>query len=219
MGGPGARRLRQRGAALLDLVVGAAAALMIFSLLVAALHALVLAAATRHAVMTARTQTDAFLERMRSDTSSAWSVFVPPSDLRGSANTDGHEVDMVLQDATRRVFHVAYLFDANADSVTRYLLAPGVPPEPGDAATGITRFTAVSYPATAVTDASSEVYDPLFAGVAVTPVAYTLPDGTVAGNAVVSVNVRAAGTLRSELLETTIAPTQFTIVVQYTPPP
>ncbi|MGH7737287.1 MAG: hypothetical protein ACREMP_05400 [Candidatus Tyrphobacter sp.] len=219
MGGPGAKRLRQRGAALLDLVVGAAVALMIFGLLVCVLHSTVAAAASRHATMLARTQVVQTLQRMDAQAASSWSIFVPSTDLNGQSNSDGHEVDFTTQDATRRLYHWAYLYDTSAKTLTRYLLAAGSAPIAGAVAPGITGFTASAYPATAISDPSTPIYDPLFAAVTVTPVAYALPDGSIAGNAFVQVRISGAGTSQSDLLATSLAPTQFTVVVQYTPPP
>ncbi len=219
MGGHGASGLHQRGAALLDLVVGAAAALVVFGLLVVLLHALVVAAASRHAVMLARTQSDQLVERMRSEASSAWSIAVPASDVDGDANADGHEVDFVSEDAARRIFHWAYRFDAAARTVTRYVVAAGASPVPGPSVEGITGFTARVFPASALSDATSAVYDPLFAGTTVVPVAYAFGDGTIGGNAFVQIVVRAAQTSRAELLSSSVAPTQFTVVVRYTPQP
>ena len=220
VGGHGAGGLHQRGAALLDLVVGAAAALVVFSLLVAVLHALVVTAASRHAVMLARTQSDQLLERMRSEAASAWSIAVPAADITGESNADGHEVDFVSEDATRRIFHWVYRFDAAAQTVTRYVVAAGSSPAPGSSASGITGFTARLFPASALTDPASPIYDPLFAGASVVPVEYAFGGGgAVGGNALVQITIRAAQTSRTELFSTGVAPTQFTVVVRYTPQP
>ena len=109
VGGLGAFRLRQRGAALLDLVVGAAVALIVFGLLVSALHTLGVAAASRNAAMLARTQIEQLFERMRAEAASSWSISVPSSDLNGQSNADGHELDFATEDATRRIYHWAYV--------------------------------------------------------------------------------------------------------------
>ncbi len=219
VGGHGARRLRQRGAALLDLLIGAAAALVIFAFLVSLLHTLVLASASRHALMLARSQSDQLTERMRSEAASAWSISVPASDVNGDGNADGHEIDFGTEDATRARYSWCYFFNVNAQTVTRYTLAPGASPQPGPVYSQITAFSAQAYPASAISQPSSALYDPLFTGSTVTSVSYQLPDGSVAGNAFVDVTLGAAGTSRSVLLATGVAPTQFTVIVQYTPPP
>ncbi len=219
MGGQGAGRLRQRGAALLDLVVGAAVALIVFSSLVTALHFIVDTARSRHAAMVARTESDQMFERMDSEAASAWSIFVPSQDLDGASNADGHEVDFTTEDAARHLFHWAYRYDAHAMTVTRYTLATGSAPQATSTATEITAFGARAFAASAITDPASPIYDPLFAGVTVPSIAYTLSDGTLSGNGFVQVSIAGAGTSRSELLATTVSPTQFTVVVKYTPAP
>ncbi len=169
--------------------------------------------------MLARTGTEQLLERMRSEAASAWSISVPASDLDGQSNADGHEVDFTTQDATRRTYRWAYRYDASARSLTRFAVAAGASPEPGAVLSGITAFSAKSYPATAIADAASPIYDPLFAGASVVPVSYALNDGSVAGNGFVEIAITGAGVSRSELLSTSIAPTQFTVVIEYTPTP
>jgi hypothetical protein len=203
---------------LLDLLIGAAVAVVVFGLLVSALHAMTAAAASRHAVVLARTQTEQLLERMRSEAESAWSLWVPPNDMNGASNANGHELDLETQDATRVTYHWLYLYDAKAQTVTRYTVAAGVA-QAGAVATQITAFAATAFLANAVSTASSAIYDPLFAIAVVTPVAYALADGSVAGNGFVQVTIGGADTLRSELLATAVAPTQFTVMVKYTPQP
>lgn len=169
--------------------------------------------------MLARSQSDQLVERMRSEAMSAWSISVPASDVNGNSNADGHEIDFGTEDQTRARYLWCYLFDAGARTVTRYTLAPGASPQAGPVYSQITAFSAQAFPASAVSQPSSALYDPLFAGAMVTPVSYQLPDGSLAGNAFVNVAVGAAGTSRSVLLATGVAPTQFTVIVQYTPEP
>lgn len=219
MGGPGAKRLRQRGAALLDLIAGAAVALIVFGAAVTVVHALGSAAQSRHAIVLARTQADEILERMRAEAASAWSVFVPAADVGGASNADGHEIDFATQDAARSVFRWAYSYDRSAQTLTRYALSSGGTAQAQDTLSGVTAFSAQAFPATSIADPASAVYDPLFANATVTPVAYTLADGSVAGNGFVRVAIAGAGTSETALLSTGIAPTQFTVVVRYTPQP
>lgn len=169
--------------------------------------------------MLARTGTEQLLDRMRSEAASAWSIAVPANDVQGQSNADGHEIDFTTQDAARRTYHWAYRYDAAAQTVTRYAVAPGAPPESGAVLSGVTAFSARGFAATAIADASSPIYDPLFAGTSVVPVSYELNDGSVAGNGFVDLSIAAAGFSRSELLSTSVAPTQFTVVIEYTPAP
>lgn len=113
----------------------------------------------------------------------------------------------------------AYLYDPHVLTVTRYDAAAGSAPLAGVTASQITAFSAHAYPASAIAQTSSPLYDSLLSNIAVTPVSYALPDGSVAGNGLVQVTITGAGTSESEVLSTTLAPTQFTVVVQYTPAP
>jgi hypothetical protein len=209
----------ESGAALLEIVVGTAVGLVVFGFLVALLHVMVVAAASRHSVMMARTQASQLLERMRSEAASAWSIFVPATDVTGQSNSDGHEVDFTTEDSRRAIYHWCYLYDAHAQTLTKYGVVPGASPQPGETLTAVTSFSARAYPASDVARTSSTIYDPLFGGESVTSVSYTLSDGSAAGNGFVLVSLAAADTSLHELLSTTVAPTQLTIVVQYTPPP
>lgn len=216
VGGP---RVEQRGYALLDLAIGAVVGLTVFAFLVSLLHMLVLTVSSRHTLLLARTQAAQLLERMQSEAASAWSITVPPSDVFGTNNADGHEVDFTTEDSTRTLYRWAYRYDSGAQSVTRYVVAAGASPQPEVSTSGVTAFAVRIYPAGEIGDPASPIYDPLFAALPVTPVSYALPDGSVAGNAFAHVVLDAAGTSVTDLLSTGVAPTQFTVIVQYTPPP
>lgn len=199
--------------------MGTVVGTIVVAFLVTLVHAMVVTAASRHDLMLARTQTEQLLERMRSEAESAWSISVPPTDVTGASNADGHEVDFATEDATRNLYRWAYRYDPAAQTITRYAAATGASPQPGVSIPGVSAFSARIYPVNAVADPSSPIYDPLFAGDSVTPVSFPLPGGSAGGNAFVFVVVAAAGTSVRELLSTGVAPTQFTVVVKYTPPP
>lgn len=209
----------ERGSALLDLIIGTAVTLVTFTFLVTLLHTIVAGAASHHAILTARTGSDHLFERMRSEAESAWAISVPAFDVTGHSNADDHEVDFATEDATRQTYHWAYSYNAAQETVTRYTVAPDQSPQPGESISGITSFQAQAYPANAIGQVSSPIYDPLFANTSITPVAYELDDGTIAGNGFVAVSLTAAGTSHKELFATGLAPTQFTVIVQYTPTP
>jgi Tfp pilus assembly protein PilV len=227
VGGPGARQERARpdelrpqsGFALIDVLVGAAIGLVIFGFLVSLLHTMIATAASRNALMLARTQSQQLLERMRSESRSAWSIAVPQNDVFGTNNADGHELDFTTENSARAIYRWAYDYDSTTQVLTRYTVGAGGPPQPGPSATHIAEFSAQEFAASEISNPSSPIYDPLFAGLSITPISYTLPDGSVAGNDFVQIRVTAAGTSLRELLATGIAPTQFTVVVQYTPAP
>ncbi len=104
-----------------------------------------------------------------------------------------------------------------AHTVTRYTVAADASPEPQASITGVTSFFARAWAASEIGDPASPIYDPLFAGTSVTPVSYLLPDASVGGNGFVQITLDAAGTSASVLLSTGVAPTQFTVIVKYTP--
>jgi hypothetical protein len=192
---------------------------VIFGFLVSLLHVMVATAASRHDLMLARTQSQQLSERMTGEARSAWSIGVPQNDVFGSSNADGHEVDFTAENSARQIFHWAYDYNPVSLTITRYTIGASGPPRPGPVAGGITAFSAQSYAVNQISDPSSPIFDPLFAGLSVAPVSYVLPDDSIAGNGFVRIAITAAGTSLHELLATGVAPTQFTVVVQYTPPP
>lgn len=211
----------QRGFSLVEVVVASAIAFTIGALLVWLTHATVLAAAHLDRRVSARSTVDRLAERMATDASSAWSIFVPARDVLGNANADGHEVDFVSEDASHRSYWWAYDYDARASQVTVYAYAPGTPPSAGDVYAGINAYSAEIHALTDLAVPSSDVYDALFASDALTPVDVPFEWGgnAAGGNHLVRVHVSAEGIDRTMLLATGTAPTHFTVVVDYTPPP
>lgn len=211
----------QRGFSLVEVVVASAIALTIGALLVWLTHATVLAAAHLDRRLSARSAVDRLAERMAADASSAWSIFVPARDVLGNGNADGHEVDFVSEDASHRSYWWAYDYDARASQVTVYAYAPGTPPSAGDVYTGIDAYSSETHALTDLAVSSSDVYDALFASDTLTPVDVPFEWGgnAAGGNHLVRVHVSAEGIDRTMLLATGTAPTHFTVVVDYTPPP
>jgi hypothetical protein len=211
----------QRAFSLAEVIVSAAIAFTIGALLVWLAHATVLAAGHLDQRLRARSSVDRLAERLTADASSAWSVFVPARDVLGSANADGHEVDFVSEDTSHRSYWWAYDFDARASQVTVYAYAPGTPASAGDVYSGIGTFGGETHALTDLSNPSSDVYDALFAGDALTPIDIPFEWGgnAVGGNHLVRVRVAAEGIDRTMLLATGTAPTHFTVIVDYTPPP
>lgn len=211
----------QRGFSLAEITVASAIAFTIGALLVWLAHATVLAAAHMDRRLNSRSTVDRLAERMTSDASSAWSIFVPAHDVLGNANANGHELDFVSEDASHRSYWWAYDFDSQTSSVTVYAYAPGTPPSAGDVYPGLDAFSAETHALGDLADPSSDVYDALFAGDVLTPVDVPFGWGgnAVGGNHVVRVHVTAEGIDRTMLLATGAAPTHFTVLVDYTPPP
>lgn len=211
----------QRGFSLAEIIIASAIAFSIGALLVWLTHATVLAAAHLDRRLSSRSTVDRLAERMTTDASSAWSVFVPKRDVLGNANADGHELDFVSEDASHSSYWWAYDFDARASHVTVYAYAPGTPPSAGDVYPDVNAFAAETHALRDLADPSSDVYDVLFAGDVLTPVDIPFDWGSnaVGGNHVVRVRVATEGVDRTMLLATGTAPTHFTVVVDYTPPP
>lgn len=211
----------QRGFSLLETLVAAAIAFIIGWQLLQLTHATALGASRFDRRVRARSAVDALEERLAADAAGAWSVFVPAADVRGQPNGDGHEVDFVTEDAAHRSYWWAYAYDPAAGRVTHYTYAPGRSAAAGESYDGVDAFDARTHSISDLARPQSAIYDPLFAGDALVPV--DLPFGwnaaAVGGNHIVHVRVRGGNTLADTLLTSANAPTHFTIVVRYTPPP
>jgi len=211
----------ERGFTLVEVVVSTAIAAILAVALLSLVHVAVIASASTNARVLARGSTDRLAGQLETDALGAWSVFVPADDVLGASNSDGHELDFVSEDGSHRQVWWAYAYDAAAQNVTRYAYAPGTPARPGDVFEGIAGFSARTFAVTAVGDSSSAIYDPLFAGAVVTPVEfdYGLGGNATGGNHLVRVRLFAAGVNHELLLASGTAPTHYTEVLEYTPPP
>lgn len=211
----------QRGFTLIETLIAAAIAMTIGWTLLVIVHATVSASAHLDARAGARTAIDRLDERMESDATSAWSVFVPDADVLGGANADGHEVDFVTENGAHERFWWAYTYDATAHAVTRYAYAPGKSPAAGEQYAAIDAFDARTYAVTDLHDRSSAIYDPLLAGATATPVEFDYgwnPRAT-GGNHLVRAHIAGEGVDRVTLLSSGTAPSHFTAIVEYTPAP
>lgn len=212
----------QRGFTLIEAIVAAAIAAILGWQLLALARTTALAASHLDQRMRGRSAADRLEERFASDATTAWSIFVPGTDVNGAKNDDGHELDFVTEDASHRPYWWAYAFDRAAERVTKYAYVPGHPPAAaGEVYEGIANFGARRYAVTDLAKRSSEAYDPLFAGADVTAVevAYGWNSAATGGNHLVRVRVAAGGVDRVAVLASGTAPSRFTIVVEYTPPP
>jgi len=211
----------QRGFSLVEVVVASAVTFVVGSLLVWLAHATVFAASHSNARLTGIASAGRLAERLCADAAGAWSLFVPAADVFGAANSDGHELDFVSEDASHRTFWWAYRYDATAGRVTVYAYTPGSTAVAGDEFDGITSFASEMHPVTDVTSAASDAYDSLFSGATVTPVSvdYGWNAQASGGNRLERVRIAAAGADRTLLLSSGTAPTHFTVIVDYTPPP
>ena len=207
---------------LIEVLVAAAIAFVLTWLLVRLASETIFAASHLNARLDARSATDRLAERLESDAAGAWSIFVPATDVFG-ATTPTH-TNSTSQRKMRRTTRIwwAYGYAPASQRVTVYAYTPGSAPIPGDVFDGITGFGAESHPVADLSDPRSDVYDALFAGTTVTPVDFdfgwsnALANG---GNRLTRVQLEATGVDRTLLLSSATAPTHFTVVVEYTPPP
>jgi prepilin-type N-terminal cleavage/methylation domain-containing protein len=211
----------QRGYTLVEILVATAIAFVIGSVALRLVHATAFAAAHADARLNARGAADRLGERLIADAASAWSVFVPPADVLGKSNADGHEIDFVSEDAAHREYWWAYGFDAATSRVTKYAYVPGSPPAAGDTFDGITGLDARTHPITDLGDAASDAYDPLFASdsLSAVDVPFTWGGTAIGGNHLARVTISALGVRKVLNLSSGTAPSHFTVVVDYTPPP
>jgi hypothetical protein len=207
---------------LIEVLVAAAVAFVLTWLLVRLADETIFASTHLSARLDARSATDRLAERLESDAAGAWSIFVPATDVFGADNADAHELDFATEDASHHTYWWAYGYAPATQRVTVYAYTPGSAPIAGDVFDGITGFGAESHPVTDLGDPRSDVYDALFSGTTVTPVDFdfgwsnALASG---GNRLTRVQLEATGIDRTVLLSSATAPTHFTVVVEYTPPP
>lgn len=211
----------ERGFTLIDAMVASAIALLLGWQLLAMTHATVFAAAHLDGRLRAYASANRLEERLEADAATAWSAFVPPTDVNGRSNADGHELNFATRDASHRSYWWAYVYEPAGKRVTRYAYAPGEPPVPGERYDDLAGFRARAHPMTDIVNPKSDAYDPLFADATVSDVTVDFGWNPVAvgGNRAIAVAVSAEGSDRRFLLATAAAPSHFTIVVQYTPAP
>jgi prepilin-type N-terminal cleavage/methylation domain-containing protein len=215
-------RSGSRGFTLVELLIAVAIAVIIGTVLlrsaIAMLHWTTLQAArnTEHA------QIGELVDRLEADEDSAWAIFTPPKDVHGSSNADGHELDFFNRDGKNQAYFWAYNYDSSAQTLTRYLYSSlGGTPISDVTYSGINAFYARTYPITALKDASSKIYSPLYEGAALTPGAVTFFPGTgiAGGNQITYVRVAGPTLVRELQLSTQTAPSGFIVELQYTPAP
>jgi prepilin-type N-terminal cleavage/methylation domain-containing protein len=211
----------QRGFSLLEVLIASAIAVLLAAQSIALVHTLVLGASASARRVRATSSASELQARLIASSGTAWSVFVPRDDVLGVANADGHEVDFVTQDVTRRSFWWAYTFDAVRRRVTQYAYSPSGAVRAGTTYDEIGAFHADAYPVSNVTNPSSPHYDPLFAGAAVRDVSmpFDWTPQAPGGNGLVRITIGGTGVHRVATLAPATAPTRFTVVLTYTPAP
>jgi prepilin-type N-terminal cleavage/methylation domain-containing protein len=211
----------QGGFTLLEVAIASSIAVVLAAASIASIHTVVRGAATTARSVRAISAANALQARLIESAAIAWSVFVPRVDVRGNGNADGHEVDFVTQDATRRSFWWAYAFDRSQKLVTQYAYVPGGAVRAGTTYDGIDNFDAAPYPLSAIAVPSSPGFDPLFARATVHDVVvpFEWTPQAPGGNGLVRVAFDGPGVRRNVALAPVTAPTRFTVVLTYTPAP
>ncbi len=214
----------QRGFTLLETVVALALVTAIGFLVIPAIVSALRWNASFAARRTAESATGSLAERLEAEEDSAWAIFTPPNDAYGSPNADGHELDFFLRDAQNRAHFWAYCYDKAKHSVQRLLYARSGEPAIADGAplAGIDDFFAGMYPVSALQDSGSLIYSALYDGATLHPaeVRFDAAQPWIAGgNQITYVRIRAGLSACELQLSTQTAPSGFTIVLRYTPPP
>lgn len=212
----------QRGFTLVEILVSTAIAVTIGIALAAFVHAIAGWGVRAATATNAQAALDGLTERWYAQSATAWSVFTPATDVLRRSNADGHEFDIATVDSLRRPSFRAYRYDAAAHTLTEYAYAsPGSVPVTGNAIANVSELDAHTYPAAALADSASPAYDPLFAGANIenADVAVGLGTEALAGNRITLVHIASAQEARTIVLSSATAPSNFTIVLTYTPPP
>lgn len=215
----------QRGFSLVELLVAiAVAALAGTVLLIALRNALAWSTALDERAQAAGEAAQLF-DRLAADEDSAWAIFVPPQDVAGISNADGHELDFFSRDGAGRDSFWAYRFDAQTRSIQRYRYAApngaGATPD-GTPIAGVAAFAAHAYPLDALQNVNAPLYNPLYAGAALHGAAvhfFAQEPWIAGGNGIVAVHVDMQTVRRELQLTTQTVPSGWTVVLRYTPPP
>lgn len=141
------RRANERGFSLIEVTIAAA----VFAIMMGiAFASIALLGAVARSATTTQAGADALdrqVEAFRSEAATASAIFVPPFDLQGAPNADGHEVDFYAKGQGNRDVFWRYVFDASSSTLRRYDYDPQTNPRGGvrDSRTGAIDSTA-SYP-------------------------------------------------------------------------
>ena len=209
------------GFSLVEVVIGGAIAVFVLLAVLAVTNTIGATAARLNARVQAQSAADRLTERLSTEATAAWAVFVPASDVLGNDNADGHEIDLFSEDGAHRPYASAYTYDQQTKLVTRYAYAPGIAPAASETIGPLDTFAAAAADVTDLANPSSAAYDALFATATAPVVHFTFAamPGAVGGNGVVHVHLVASGVDRTAMLASATAPTTFTVVIPYTPPP
>ncbi len=209
-------RSSERGFTLIEVLVAAGLWIVLGGTLLFVTHGLLSAARTAFAQQHAYVTLTQLIETLDAESSSALAIFVPPQDVLGANNRDGHELDFYSRDASRYGHFWAYRWNRTANTLQRYTYpAPGSAATPSDTPLGgVTSFAATRKLASSLGSAFANGY--VARDVAVN---FNYPSVS-GGNALVAVTLadrRDSFTL--ELLPGTMASGFAVVVATFTPTP
>lgn len=220
---PLVERPNARGFSLLELMVALAIATVIVWLLFHALSQALLAARMQARDDLEQSTIGQLVDTLTSEQDDAWAIYVPPADVHGASNGDGHEVDFFARDGKQRPYFWAYTYDKSAQTLTRYRFsAPGGIARQDTTYAGITKFYARTYPVTGLQDRATPIYSALYDGAALQSGVvrfYPSMPWIAGGNNITYVHIEGASMKQDLQLATNTAPSGFTVVVYYTPSP
>lgn len=216
-------RRHSRGFSLVETLIAVAIAIVIGWLLFSALSHLLLAGRLQSARDLEQSTVSQLTDNFATEEDDAWAIYVPPTDVFGASNADGHEVDFFARDSKQQPYFWAYTYDASGHAVTRYrFTAPGSAPTSDVIYSGITSFAAHTYPVTGLQDATTPIYSTLYNGAALqSGIVHFYPSmpWIAGGNNITYVHFEGATLKRDLELVTQTAPSGFTVVLNYTPSP
>jgi len=213
----------QYGFTLVEIVVASACAVLLISILVAIAQAAVNWSQRTSQTVAAEADLDRLTDRWYAGAATAWAIFTPPNDVFGTSNADGHEFDLVTENSQREPSFQAYRYDAAGKRLLEYTYGSlgSSPIATGDESDNISAFNAATYAATEIQDQHSPLYDPLFSGATIANAAVPLNLGSsaIGGNQITRIHIATNRLDRVILLASATAPSNFTVILKYTPPP
>ncbi len=209
-------RSSERGFTLIEVLVAAGLWIVLGGTLLFVMQGLLGAARTAFAQQHAYVALTQLIETLDAESSSALAIFVPPSDVLGANNGDGHELDFYSRDALRYGHFWAYRWDHTTGTLQRYTYStPGSPATPSDPPLGgVTGFTATRKLASSLGSAFAHGY--VTRDVAVS---FNYPNVS-GGNAIVAVTFAdRRDSFSVELLPGTMTSGFAVVVATFTPTP
>lgn len=209
-------RAGERGFTLIEVVIAVALWIVLGGALLYLTQGLLAQTQTLAAQRSAYEQLTRLVDTFDAEATSSLAIFIPPADVLGNDNSDGHELDFYSRDAQRLGHFWAYRWDQPTSTLQRYTYAqPGAEASAGDPPLhGITAFQATRLPA-------STISRPFLAGYAARDVVVNFGyPGVDGGNAITAVSFsNARNRFSVELLPGTMASGFQVVVATFVPSP